>query len=57
MRRPLLTIIALTLATGFTAWLAIARGRRLASFQSSAPGRVPMIAAEVHETDADRHAV
>jgi len=53
----LLLIVALTLATGLTTWLAIARGRRLASLHHSAPGRVPRIAAEVHGTDADRRAV
>jgi hypothetical protein len=53
----LLLIGALTLATGFTAWLAITRGRQIASFHRSAASRVPIIAAEVHEADADRHAV
>jgi len=53
----LLLIGALTLATGLTTWLAIARGRRLASLHHSAPGRIPRIAAEVHGTDAGRRAV
>jgi hypothetical protein len=48
---------ALTLATGFTAWLAITRGRRLASLHRSAPVRVPIIAAEGRGADADRRAV
>ncbi|HEV8702223.1 MAG TPA: hypothetical protein VGV60_13200 [Candidatus Polarisedimenticolia bacterium] len=53
----LLLIGALTLATGFAAWLAITRGRRLASLHRSASVRLPITAAETHGSDADRHAV
>ena len=53
----LLLIGALTLATGFTAWLAIMRGRQLASLRRSGASRVSIIAAEVHGADADRRAV
>lgn len=53
----LLLIGALALATGLTTWLAIARGRRLASLHRSSPVRVSTIAAEDHGADADRRAV
>ena len=53
----LVLIGLLTLVSGFTAWLAIRRGRQLASVHRFAAGRAPAIAAEVRGADADRRAV
>jgi hypothetical protein len=52
-----LLIGVLTLATGLTTWLAIARGRQIALLHRAPPGRAPKIAAEIHEADAARRAV
>ena len=53
----LVLIGLLTLVSGFTAWLAIMRGRQLASIRRFATGRAPSLAAEVRGADADRRAV
>ncbi len=52
-----LLIGVLTLATGLTTWLAIARGRQISLLHHAAPGRAPKIAAEIREADAARRAV
>jgi hypothetical protein len=53
----LVLIGLLTLGSGFTAWLAITRGRQLASLHRFAAGRARTIAAVDHGADADRRAV
>ena len=53
----LVLIGALALATGVLGWLAVERGRRLASLQSSAGRKVAIGPAKVHRTDVDSKAV
>ena len=53
----LVLIGALALATGVLGWLAVERGRRLASLQSSAGRKVAIVPAKVRRADVDSKAV
>ena len=53
----LVLIGALVLATGALGWIAVERGRRLASLQRPGSRPVALVAAEVHRTDVDSKAV
>ena len=53
----LVLIGALVLATGALGWIAVERGRRLASLQRPGSRPVAIVAAEVHRTDVDSKAV
>jgi hypothetical protein len=46
---------ALVLATGALGWLAVERGRRIASLQAAHP--VAIVPARVHRADVDKKAV